>query len=218
MNLFALLGVPSFALLAFSLDRWLNPATRRDDPAARLGARAAARLPLLHLLWGFLYAIPCFFLARLLARIFPDTYRPFLLFLQVLGQNHLFQVGFLALAGFSFLREAGFRELGFFGAGYLSLIGFAGSLSTAGVQDAYPLFLLPAARMATLVLWPMLFARQRERNGLERILFLVLLALIPLVGALIGWLFARNRMVWAGIGAAAFLAGALGWLVYGHHE
>jgi hypothetical protein len=218
MSLFALLGVPSFALLVFALDRWLNPATRRNDPAAHSGARAAARLPLLHLLWGFLYAIPCFFLARLLARIFPDSYRPFLLYLQVLGQDHLFQVGFLALASFSFLREADFRELGFFSAGYLTLIGFAGSLSTAGMQDAYSLFLLPATRMAALVLWPMLFARQRERNGLERILFLVLVALIPMVGALIGWLFARHRMVWAGIGAAALLAGALAWLVYEHEE
>lgn len=219
MSLFALLGVPAFALLVFALDRWLNPAIRGADPPARARARAAAtRLPLLHLLWGFLYAVPCFFLGRLLAGIFPPSYRPFLLFLQILAQDQLFQVGFLALASFTFLRAAGFQALAFFGAGYLSLIGFAASLATAGVQDAYALFLLPATRMAALVLWPALFSRRRESFGMERIVLSALLALIPLLGALVGWLFARSWTVWAGALSAALLAASLAGIAAGYHE
>jgi hypothetical protein len=212
MSLFALLGVPSFAVLAFSVDRWLNPGARRTGPAPISTTRSATRQLLLHVLWGFLYAIPCFFLVRLLARIFPESYRPFLLYLRVLAQDHLFQLAFLTLAGFTFLRAVGFQELAFFGAGYLSLIAFAGSLAKAsGMQDAYPLFLLPATRMAVLLLWPMLAARQRDRFGLERVVLLGLLALLPLLGALIGWLFLRNWEIWAGVLTAVLLSGSLAW-------
>jgi hypothetical protein len=219
MSLFALLGVPSFALLVFALHRWLNPAIRSADPPARMGARAAApRLPLLHLLWGLLYAIPCFFLGRLLAGIFPQSYRPFLLFLRILVQDQLFQVGFLALASFTFLRAASFQALAFFGAGYLSLIGFAASLATAGVQDAYALFLLPATRMAALALWPMLFSRRRESFGLERVVLSILLALLPLLCALVGWLFARHWTVWAGALSAALLAASLAGIAVQYQE
>ncbi len=218
MSLFALLGVPAYALLVFALDRWLNPGNRRADPPPRAAARAVPRRPLMHLLWGFLYAVPCFFLGRLLAGIFPSSYRPFPLFLQIFVQDQLFQVGFLALASFTFLRAAGFQALAFFGAGYLSLIGFGASLATAGVPDAYALFLLPATRMATLVLWPMLFSRQRERFGLERVVLLILLALLPLLGGLIGWLFARHWMVWAGVLSAALLGASLAGVAAGYHD
>jgi hypothetical protein len=218
MSLFALLGVPAYALLLFGLDRWLNPATRRADPPPQAAARAVPRLPLLHLLWGFLYALPCFFLGRLLAGIFPSSYRPFLLFLQILVQDQLFQVGFLALASFTFLRAAGFQVLAFFGAGYLSLIGFAASLATAGVPDVYAQFLLPATRMATLALWPMLFCRQRESFGLERVVLSVMLALLPLLGGLIGWLFARQWTVWAGVLSASLLAASLAGVAAGYHD
>ncbi len=223
MSLFALLGVPAYALLAFGLDRWLNPAKRRADPPPRAGtqeaaARAVERLPLLHLLWGLLYALPCFFLGRLLAGIFPSSYRPFLLLLQIFIQDQLFQVGFLALASFTFLRAKSFQALAFFGAGYLSLIGFAASLATAGVPDAYAQFLLPAARMATLALWPVLFCRQRESFGLERVFLSVMLALIPVLGALIGWLFARNWTVWAWVLGASLLAASLAGIAAGDHD
>ena len=218
MSLFAFLGVPAYALLVFGLDRWLNPATGRADPPQRAAARAVPRPPLLHLLWGVLYALPCFFLGRLLAGIFPSSYRPFLLFLQIFVQDQLFQVGFLALASFTFLRAAGFQVLAFFGAGYLSLIGFAASLATAGGPDSYAQFLLPATRMATLALWPMLFCRQRESFGLERIALSVMLALIPLLGALIGWLFARQWTVWAGVLSASLLAASLAGVAAGYHD
>jgi len=223
MSLFALLGVPAYAFLVFGLDRWLNPGARRVDPSPQAGAREAAaraapRLPLMHLLWGFLYALPCFFLGRLLAGIFPPTYRPFPLFLRIFVQDQLFQVGFLALASFTFLHARSFQTLAFFGAGYLSLIGFAASLGTAGLPDVYALFLLPATRMATLVLWPMLFSRQRERFGLERIVLLVLLALLPFLGALVGWLFARNWTVLAEVLSAALLAASLAGVATGYQD
>jgi hypothetical protein len=219
MSLFALLGVPSFAVLAFCVDRWMKPPARRARPELSSTTRPAIRQPLLYVLWGFLYALPCFFLARLLARIFPESYRPFLLFLKVLAQDHLFQLGFLTLAGFSFLNAVGFQELAFFGAGYLSLIAFAGSLAAAsGMQDAYPLFLLPVTRMAVLLLWPMLVARQRESFGREQVVLLALLALLPLLGALVGWLFIRQWMIWACVLTAVLLCGSLAWFFYERNQ
>jgi hypothetical protein len=215
MSLFALLGVPAFAVLAFSVDRWLAPGPRRARPAPSSITGSAVRHPLLHVLWGFLYAIPCFFLARLLARIFPESYRPFLLFLKVLAQDHLFQFALLTLAGFTFLSSVGFQELAFFGAGYLSLIAFAGSLAVGpGMRDTYPLFLLPATRMAVLLLWPMLVARERDSFGSKRIVLLTLLALLPMLGALVGWLFFRRWVLWAGVLTAALLSGSLAWFLH----
>jgi hypothetical protein len=215
MILFSLFGIPAFVLAAFGLERWLNPLPAQA-PAAGGAAeeRTAGRPPYWNLLWGALYAVPCWFLLRPLGRIFPESYRPFLLYLHLLGRDHLFQAGFLALALFSFLRAAGMRRLAFFAAGYWSLLGLGTALAARGMQDAYELFLLPSLRMSSLLLLPFLFARAREGSGLRAAANLTLLALVPLAGALTAFLYARSWQLWAGACALLLFAVALACLPY----
>jgi hypothetical protein len=211
MILFALFGVPVFALAAFGLERWLS-APVASLPAA--SQRAAARPLSWHLLWGVLYAVPCFFLIRLPARIFPESYRPFLLYLHVLGRDHLFQAAFLALAFFSFLRTAGLRRLAFFTAGYLSLLSLGTVLTARGMQDAYELFLLPGLRMSALLLLPFLYGRARESSGLPAAVAFALFVIVPLAGGLAAFLYARSWPLWAGACTVVLFAGALACLPY----
>jgi hypothetical protein len=220
MILFALFGIPAFALAAFALERWFSPrpapaaAAAEDRPAGRPEERALSRTPYWFLLWGGLYAVPCWLLLRPLGRIFPESYRPFLLYLHLLGRDHLFQAGFLALALFSFLRAAGLRRLLFFSAGYWSLLGLGAALAAHGMQDAYELFLLPGLRMSALLLLPFFFARARESSGPRAAGSLVLFALVPLAGALTAWLYARSWPLWAGAAALLLFAGGLASLAY----
>ncbi len=212
MILFSLFGIPAFALAAFALEHWLYPRpvqVRAAAPGGRTEEPALVRPPYWHLLWGALYAMPCWFLLRPLGRIFPESYRPFLLYLHLLGQDHLFQAGLLALAFFSFLRAAGLRQLAFFAAGYWSLLGLGAALTSRGMQDAYELFLLPGLRMSALLLLPFLFARAREGSGLPSAAALAAFVLVPLAGALTAFLYARSWPLWAGAAALALLAGAL---------
>ena len=201
MILFALFGVPSFAFGAYFLARWLH-----GRPAE---GPEAGRPSLLHLVWGALYAVPCFFLGRLLARIFPESYRPFLLYLHLLTRDHLFQGAFLALAFFTFLRSAELRQLLFFTAGYLSLLALGAVLSAHGMQDAYELFLLPALRMSALLLLPFLFRRSQRDAGLPAALALAAFVLVPLAGGFTAYLYARSWPVWAGVCTVGLLAAAL---------
>jgi hypothetical protein len=216
MILFSLFGIPVFALAAFGLERWFSPATAAPEgPAEGLAeGRPEERPPFWYLLWGALFAVPCWFLLRPLGRIFPDSYRPLLLYLHLLGRDHLFQAGFLALAFFSFLRGAGLRRLAFFAAGYLSLLGLGAGLAARGMQDAYELFLLPSLRMSTLLLLPYLFARARESSGLRAAAALTLFVLVPLAGGLTAWLYARSWQMWAGACALALIGCALACLPY----
>jgi hypothetical protein len=212
MILFSLFGIPAFALAAFALERWLSPRPARvpaAGPDGRPQEQAPARPRYWHLLWGALYAVPCWFLLRPLGRIFPESYRPFLLYLYLLGQDHLFQAGLLALAFFSFLRAAGLRRLIFFAAGYWSLLGLGTALAARGMQDAYELFLLPSLRMSALLLLPFLFARAREGAGLPAVASLAFFVLVPLAGGMTAWLYARSWQIWAGACALALLALAL---------
>jgi hypothetical protein len=199
MILFALFGVPSFAVCAYCLARWLH-----GRPPAGEG-----RSTVLHLAWGVLYAVPCFFLGRLLARIFPESYRPFLLYLHLLARDHLFQGAFLALAFFTFLRAAGLRQLLFFTAGYLSLLALGAVLAARGMQDAYELFLLPALRMSALLLMPFLFRHSRDDSGFKAALALALFVLVPFCGGLTAFLYARSWPVWAGICTLALFGASL---------
>jgi hypothetical protein len=202
MILFALFGIPAFALAAFGLERWFGASA-----APEAGERE--RAPFWHLLWGALYAVPCYFLLRPLGRIFPESYRPFLLYLHLLGRDHLFQAGFLALAFFSFLRTAGLRRLAFFATGYMSLLGLGSALAARGMQDAYELFLLPSLRMSALLLLPYLYARAREGSGLRAAAVLVLFALVPIAGGFTAWLYARSWQLWAGACALLLFGAAL---------
>jgi hypothetical protein len=215
--LFSLFGIPAFALAAFGLERWLSPRPAQVTAAGPEGGaedRPVGRPPYWHLLWGALYAVPCWFLLRPLGRIFPQSYRPFWLYLHLLGRDHLFQDGFLALALFSFLRTAGLRRLAFFAAGYLSLLGLGAALAARGMQDAYELFLLPNLRMSALLLLPFLFARARESSGLRSAASLVLFVLVPLASALTAFLYARSWQLWAGACALLLFGGALACLPY----
>ncbi len=224
MILFSLFGIPAFALAAFALERWFSPqpvpgaagpeAKQEERAGQRAEGRPLDRPPYWFLLWGALYAVPCWFLLRPLGRIFPESYRPFLLYLHLLGRDHLFQAGFLALALFSFLRPSGLRRLAFFAAGYLSLLGLGAALAARGMQDAYELFLLPSLRMSALLLLPFFFARARESSGLRAAGSLVLFVLVPLAGALTAWLYARSWQIWAGVSALLLFAGALACLPY----
>jgi hypothetical protein len=215
MILFSLFGIPVFALTAFALERWFSP---RPAQASAAGLRAEERQkdrpPFWHLLWGALFAVPCWLLLRPLGRIFPESYRPFLLYLHLLGRDHLFQAGFLALAFFTFLRTAGLRRLAFFAAGYLSLLGLGAALRARGMQDAYELFLLPSLRMSALLLLPFLFARARENSGLRSGAALALFVLVPLAGGLTAFLYARSWQIWAGACALLLFAGALACLPF----
>jgi hypothetical protein len=190
MILFALFGVPAFCLFAYFLERFLHGRPR---------VAAGDELPVWHLAWGALYAVPCFFLGRLLARLFPESYRPFLLYLHLLGRDHLFQAGFLALALFTFLRAAGLRQQLFFAAGYMSLLALGRVLAARGMQDAYELFLLPALKMSALLLLPFLFHRARESAGAAAAGGYTLFALVPLLGGLTAYLYAWSRPLWAGL-------------------
>jgi hypothetical protein len=217
MILFSLFGIPAFALAAFALERWFSPGPARvpaAGPDGRSEEPALARSRYWYLLWGALYAVPCWFLLRPLGRIFPESYRPFLLYLHLLGRDHLFQAGLLALAFFGFLRAAGVRRLAFFAAGYWSLLGLGAALAARGMQDAYELFLLPSLRMSALLLLPFLFARAKESSGLRAAGALALFVLVPLAGGLTAWLYARSWPIWAGACALALLAGALACLPY----
>jgi hypothetical protein len=214
MILFSLFGIPVFALAAFGLERWFSPSAAAAAPEGRAEGWAEERPPFWHLLWGALFAVPCWFLLRPLGRIFPDSYRPFLLYLHLLGRDHLFQAGFLALAFFSFLRGAGLRRLAFFAAGYLSLLGLGAALAARGMQDAYELFLLPSLRMSALLLLPFLFARAREEDGLRQAAALALFVLVPLAGGLTAFLYARSWQLWAGASALLLFGGALACLPY----
>jgi hypothetical protein len=212
MILFSLFGIPVFAVAAFALERWFNPRpvmARVAVPETMTGEAELARPPYWHLLWGALYAVPCWFLLRPLGRIAPESYRPFLLYLYLLGRDHLFQTALLALAYFSFLREAGLRRQAFFGAGYWSLLGLGAALASRGMQDAYELFLLPSLRMSALLLLPFLFARAREGSGLGSAAAMATFTLVPLAGTLTAFLYARSWPLWAGACALALFAGAL---------
>jgi len=215
MILFALLGIPAFALAAFGLERWFGgPAAQGTPTAVPAAAGERGQAPYWHLLWGALYAVPCFFLLRPLGRIVPESYRPFLQYLHLLGRDHLFQAGLLALAFFTFLRAAGLRRLAFFAAGYWSLLGLASALAARGMQDAYELFLLPGLRMSSLLLLPFLCARAHEASGLRAAGALVLFALVPLAGGATAWLYARSWPLWAGACALLLFAAALASLPY----
>jgi hypothetical protein len=217
MILFSLFGIPAFALAAFGLERWLSPRPAQAPaagPEARAKDPAPGRPPYWYLLWGALYAVPCWFLQRPLGRLFPESYRPFLLYLHLLGRDHLFQAFFLALALFSFLRAAGLRRLAFFATGYWSLLGLGAALAARGMQDAYELFLLPSLRMSALLLLPYLFARARESSGQRAAAALALFVLVPLAGGLTAWLYARSWQIWAGACALALLGCALACLPY----
>jgi hypothetical protein len=203
MILFALLGVPAFSLFLYAVDRWLNP------PGFRPAVFSGIEAPPWYLLWGFLYGVPCLLLAGLLGRIFGESYRPFPLYLHLLARDHLFQASLLALAFFTFLRDKRLRQLAYFSAGYLSLIGLSAVLSARGMQDAYELFMLPALRMSDLVLLPLLFWRARERPGLEGMLHYLLLAVLPLAGGMTAYLYARSWPVWAGLTSAVLFAASL---------
>ncbi len=212
MILFSLFGIPAFALAAFALERWFSPrpaAARAAGAERGVEEAALARPPYWHLLWGALYGVPCWFLLRPLGRIFPESYRPFLLYLHLLGLDHLFQAGLLALAFFSFLRAAGLRRLSFFAAGYWSLLGLWAALSSRGMQDGYELFLLPSLRMSALLLLPFLFALAREGSGLRSAAAMAAFVLVPLAGALTAFLYARSWHLWAGLSALALFACAL---------
>ncbi len=211
MILFSLFGIPAFAVAAFALERWLNPRPEPVRAAGPEGRQAAVpgRPPYWHLLWGALYAVPCWFLLRPLGRIFPESYRPFLLYLHLLGQDHLFHAGLLTLAFFSFLRAAGLRRLAFFAAGYWSLLGLGAALASRGMQDAYELFLLPGLRMSALLLLPFLFARAREGSGPRSPLAMAGFALVPLAGGLAAFLYARSWHLSAGALTLALFAAAL---------
>jgi len=201
MILFALLGVPACCLTAYAVDRWLHPGV----PAAAAGIQA----PSWHLLWGFLYGIPCHFLARLLGRLFAESYRPFPLYLHLLGRDHLFQAGLLAAAFFGFLRDKSLRQLLYWSAGYYCLLALGAVLAASGLPAAYELFLLPALRMSALLLLPFLFRRARDSFGRRRVLLYLLLGLVPLAGGLTAFLFVRSWEVWSALSAVLLLGAAL---------
>jgi threonine/homoserine efflux transporter RhtA len=47
---------------------------------------------------------------------------------------------------------------------------------------------------------------------------LALLALLPLLGALVGWLFIRQWMIWACVLTAVLLCGSLAWFFYERNQ
>jgi len=70
MILFSLFGIPVFALAAFGLERWFNPAAAAPEGRAEVHpeSRPEERPPFWHLLGGVLFAVPCWFLLRPLGR------------------------------------------------------------------------------------------------------------------------------------------------------
>ena len=207
MTLFTLFGLPCFCLLVFSLCR---PAGR--NPRSLLAElkdlviRSYAR--------GLLAFLPALVLILFLRRIVPSSYRPVNLFFLTLLIEHLLPFVFALAACILVPRERGFLALIFFLYGFLSPLSAAEILFNYGRFDGYTLFLLPLLRMALPLYLSLLFLRYRDWFGWYRVLFLALILLVLAAAGMVSYLYLRSLAAAAWAAAAAFLAGAIYFLLW----
>lgn len=160
---------------------------------------------------GFFYALPCLVVILILRRFLPLSYRHFPLYLYYFFSDHLTPVVFLAVLYFLAFSQKNFRELVLFGGGFYSLIGIVEIFSKYGQYEPYVLFLLPALRMAVLLFVTIFFVRYQEWYGVLRVLFLILLILVPFIAAAITYLYMRAYLVWASCLTVLLFLGSLGY-------
>lgn len=200
MTLFALVGIPCFTLLLGALaDAW--------GPGHRSTSTLRAQVVLF--LKGAALAVPALLVLLLLRRTIGVSYRALLLYLHGALIDHLLPAAVLAVACIFWLPKAGFHQLLFFGGGFYSLISLGTTLTAYGQYDAHLLFLLPALRMAAVVLLPLLLLHFQESYGPWRAAYGSALAAVALGGGCASYLFARFFALPSVLLSAGILGGGL---------
>ena len=200
MSLFAILAAPCLTLFLLFADRKAVP---------RGGVPSRGEAPALEFIKGFFYAVPCLVVMLLVRRYVPFSYRGFALYLQVLLTDHLIPVVFLGVLYFLAYARKGYGSLLPFGGGFYTLAGIVEIFAHYGQFEPYHLFLLPLLRMAGLLFLTIFFLRFQEWYGLIRVLFLILLILVPFLSAAITCLYMHSCLIWASVLAVLFFLGSL---------
>jgi hypothetical protein len=200
MTLFAILGIPCLTLFLVSVDTQSGIGIKVSPARGRLAVQ---------FLKGFFYAVPCLVAVLLLRRYVPLSYRAFPLYLYFLFSDHLVPLIFLGVLYFLAYARKSYSELLLFGGGFLTLLGLVEILTHYGEYEIYHLFLLPAIRMGALLFLTIFFRRYQEWYGTLRVLFLILLVIIPFLSAGLTHLYMRAHTLWAVLGVAAFFLGSL---------
>lgn len=202
MTLFALLGLPAFLMVSYSLLGTPRPGrSRASVPAAR-------NLPLVEYLKGLVFGVAGAAALVALERFLPVSYRPFPLFLYLLVVDYLGVAALAAGAMAIFYGKRSTLQTVFFVGGFYSVAAVASVLISYGAYEPYSLFLRPALYMAAVLLLPLLYRGYQEWYGVRKGLFAVALGCVPLAAAAIGLLHRTFHEWWAVGATAAVLAGA----------
>ena len=197
MILFTLTAVPLFTLLIAAL--------------YQLGSRGAAagfNLPAAFFK-GLLFCLPALFVMLLVNRIIPLSYRPLRHYLFYTLQDHLLPYLLLLILCAGLARQGSTLQLVFISGGFYTLIALSEVIFHRGWWDIYGLFLLPVIRMSSLLYLVLLLVRYREWYGAYKVLFAVLILLVPLFGGLLAYLNMRYYPEAAYVGTGLFFCGAL---------
>jgi len=209
MTLFALLGLPAFLMVAYGL--LATPRPGRSHSAVP----AARGIPVVQYLKGLVLGVIGGVAAAVLDRFLPVSYRPFPLFLYLLGRDYLVVAALAAVVVVASHKKRSLLETVFFVGGFYSVVAAASVVISFGAYEPYSLFLRPALYMATVLYLPLLHGACREWYGLRKALLAIAVAAIPFVTAGIALLQRTFHEAWAAGIAAAFLAGAALLLYYG---
>ncbi len=206
MMLFMVFSIPLFTLLVLSIYRW-----QWMDGGTLFSALRGA------LSNSFIKGVFCCVLALivilLLRRFVPLSFRPFKLFFILTLRDHLLPLFILLGVCFLTLQEKSFFEIIFFASGFYSLLSLTEVFLNYGKYDPYNLFLLPAMRMSMVLYFTLLFIRFREWYGFYKILFLIIIILIPLTAGAITYFYMRFHIKSAVMAASIFYAGSIVFLL-----
>jgi hypothetical protein len=165
--------------------------------------------PALSLVSTFLKGVLLFFPGYLglliVRRIFGFSYDGFLLYLSYLQRDHLFPIlaavgGFLLLQkslAFAATDESIFLAVFACVTGFLSMMNIADGLRSWGSWDGYVLFLLPALRIASVLLIALSAQRFYRWEGRDGWLFCGAAAACALAPAACSFLFTVSRVSWS---------------------
>jgi hypothetical protein len=208
MTLFALLGLPAFLMVAYGV-----VATPRPGRSRRIHA-SAQPIPIVEYLKGLLFGVVGGVLVAVLERFLPISYRPFPLFLYLLVVDYLAVAALAGAAVIAFYGRRSLLETVFFVGGFYSVVAVVNVLISFGVYEPYSLFLRPALYMATLLYLPLFHQAYGQWYGLRKVLFGIVLGVIPFGAAGVALLHRTFHELWALGAAAALVAGGLLFLYY----
>lgn len=165
---------------------------------------------------GILWFFPSLILFFIVLLFFPISYKPFNYYFFYFLRDHflpcvLAMSGYFIFYGFSHprqIREPFLNLLSFF-AGFFSLVAVKDFFTYISEYNFYLLFILPLLRLYTVILLSFLMEKFIDALGPEKILFGVLLFLVPVCAAFVSFFYNLNLTALAFILGCVLFFGAI---------